>query len=117
MRFRQRSTVLLPQPDGPMNAVIVFFLIGIAVSRTALKAAVVELLDVAVDDDVVVWRQRHAAKLAVAAAVVGRMAGCHRDCLLVCWIWLADRLWPIRLAPSTSSTSTSAAAQASSTWF
>ncbi len=37
MRFRQRSTVLLPQPDGPMNAVIEFFWIGIVVSRTALK--------------------------------------------------------------------------------
>ena len=28
MRLRQRSTVLLPQPEGPMKAVIVFFLIG-----------------------------------------------------------------------------------------
>ena len=37
MRFRQRSTVLLPQPEGPMNAVIVPFSMGICVSRTALK--------------------------------------------------------------------------------
>jgi hypothetical protein len=37
MRLRQRSTVLLPQPDGPMKAVIAFLLIGIVVSRTALK--------------------------------------------------------------------------------
>jgi len=38
MRLRQRSTVLFPHPDGPMKAVIEFFLIGTAVSRTALKA-------------------------------------------------------------------------------
>ena len=29
--------MLLPHPEGPMNAVIEFFLIGICVSRTALK--------------------------------------------------------------------------------
>ena len=37
MRLRQRSTVLLPQPDGPMKAVIVPFLIGTLESRTALN--------------------------------------------------------------------------------
>ena len=37
MRFRQRSTVLFPQPEGPMNAVIACFWIGMVVSRTALK--------------------------------------------------------------------------------
>jgi hypothetical protein len=37
MRFRQRRTVLLPQPDGPMKAVMRFFRIGTSVSRTALK--------------------------------------------------------------------------------
>ena len=37
MRLRQRSTVLLPQPEGPMKAVMVFFLTGMVVSRTALK--------------------------------------------------------------------------------
>ncbi len=37
MRFKQRSTVLLPHPEGPMKAVMQFFWIGILVSRTALK--------------------------------------------------------------------------------
>jgi hypothetical protein len=37
MRFRQRSTVLLPQPEGPMKAVIWLRWMGIFVSRTALK--------------------------------------------------------------------------------
>ena len=37
MRFKQRNTVLLPQPEGPMNAVTLFFITAIAVSRTALK--------------------------------------------------------------------------------
>jgi hypothetical protein len=37
MRLRQRSTVLLPQPEGPMKAVIEFLRIGTTVSRTALK--------------------------------------------------------------------------------
>ena len=37
MRFKQRSTVLLPQPDGPMKAVIWPLRMGMFVSRTALN--------------------------------------------------------------------------------
>ena len=37
MRLKQRRTVLLPQPDGPMNAVTLFDWIGMATSFTALK--------------------------------------------------------------------------------
>ncbi|CAH0647859.1 hypothetical protein PSNVIR_02110 [Pseudomonas sp. Nvir] len=37
MRFRLRSTVLLPQPDGPMKPVISFLRIGTWLSRTAMK--------------------------------------------------------------------------------
>ncbi|KWV89719.1 hypothetical protein PFLmoz3_00626 [Pseudomonas fluorescens] len=37
MRLRLRSTVLLPQPDGPMKPVILFFSIGTWLSRTAMK--------------------------------------------------------------------------------
>ena len=37
MRLRQRSTVLLPQPDGPMKPVILPFSIGTWLSRTARK--------------------------------------------------------------------------------
>ena len=59
MRLRQRSTVLLPQPDGPMNAVIVFFLIGICGVANRLEGAVVELVDLAVDDHVVRRFCRH----------------------------------------------------------
>ena len=35
MRLKQRSTVVLPQPDGPMNAVTSCLRIGRATSRTA----------------------------------------------------------------------------------
>ena len=35
MRLRQRSNVLLPQPDGPMNAVTWFLRIVIETSRSA----------------------------------------------------------------------------------
>ena len=35
IRLRQRSTVVLPQPDGPMNEVISFLRIRIVTSRTA----------------------------------------------------------------------------------
>ncbi len=35
MRLRQRSTVVLPQPDGPMNAVISVLRTGMFTSRTA----------------------------------------------------------------------------------
>jgi hypothetical protein len=38
MRLRQRSTVVLPQPDGPMNAVISFVRIARLTSRTARNA-------------------------------------------------------------------------------
>ena len=38
MRLRQRSTVVLPQPDGPMNAVISFLRIFSVTSRTARNA-------------------------------------------------------------------------------
>ncbi len=38
MRFRQRRTVLLPQPEGPMKAVICPLRMGMFVLRTALKA-------------------------------------------------------------------------------
>jgi len=37
MRFRLRSTVDLPQPDGPMKPVILFLSIGTLLSRTARK--------------------------------------------------------------------------------
>ena len=37
MRLMQRRAVLLPQPEGPMNAVMVFFSMGMCVSRTALN--------------------------------------------------------------------------------
>ena len=37
IRFRDRRTVLFPQPDGPMKAVIDPFSMGILVSRTALN--------------------------------------------------------------------------------
>jgi hypothetical protein len=37
MRFRQRSTVLFPQPDGPMKAVMVFLSSVRRMSRTALN--------------------------------------------------------------------------------
>ena len=35
MRLRQRRSVLLPQPDGPMSAVISCLWIGNVMSRTA----------------------------------------------------------------------------------
>ena len=38
MRLKHRSTVVLPQPDGPMNAVISCLLIVTFTSRTARKA-------------------------------------------------------------------------------
>ena len=38
MRLMLRRTVLLPQPDGPMKAVIVCFLMSMRVSRTAWKS-------------------------------------------------------------------------------
>ncbi len=38
IRLRLRSTVLLPQPDGPMKPVILFFSIGTMLSRTARKS-------------------------------------------------------------------------------
>ena len=38
MRFRLRSTVLLPQPDGPMKPTILPFSIGTWLSRTARKS-------------------------------------------------------------------------------
>ena len=38
MRFRLRSTVLLPQPDGPMKPMILPFSIGTWLSRTARKS-------------------------------------------------------------------------------
>ena len=38
MRLRQRSTVDLPQPDGPMNAVISPLADSRLTSRTARKA-------------------------------------------------------------------------------
>jgi hypothetical protein len=37
MRLKQRRTVVLPQPDGPMNAVIWCSRISRLTSRTALK--------------------------------------------------------------------------------
>ena len=38
MRLKQRSTVVLPQPDGPMNAVISLRWTLMFTSRTARKA-------------------------------------------------------------------------------
>ncbi len=38
MRLKQRSSVLLPHPDGPMNAVISLRCIGSRTSRTAWKS-------------------------------------------------------------------------------
>ena len=35
MRLSERRTVDLPQPDGPMKPVILFFSIGMWLSRTA----------------------------------------------------------------------------------
>ena len=35
MRLKQRSSVLLPQPDGPISAVILFFGTCRLISRTA----------------------------------------------------------------------------------
>ena len=35
MRLNERSSVLLPQPDGPMSAVILFFGTCRLISRTA----------------------------------------------------------------------------------
>ena len=78
MRFRQRSAVLLPHPDGPMNAVIVPFLIGMSTSRTALKLAVVELVDLAVDQRI---RAVAAGAMAVSVTVAARF-GHHREPLL-----------------------------------
>ncbi len=37
MRLKQRSSVDLPQPDGPMNAVIRFLGMSRSMSRTARK--------------------------------------------------------------------------------
>ena len=37
MRLKQRSSVDLPQPDGPMNAVMRFFGISMSMSRMARK--------------------------------------------------------------------------------
>ncbi len=36
MRLRHRSTVVLPQPDGPMNAVISLAAMSRSTSRTAV---------------------------------------------------------------------------------
>ncbi len=38
MRLKQRSTVVLPQPEGPMRAVISFWRIARVMSRTARKS-------------------------------------------------------------------------------
>ena len=38
IRLKQRNTVLLPQPDGPMMAVILFVGAFICTSRTAQKS-------------------------------------------------------------------------------
>ena len=38
MRFRHRSTVVLPHPDGPISAVISCLRIGSVTSRTARNA-------------------------------------------------------------------------------
>ena len=37
IRLKHRSTVLLPQPDGPMNAVISLWWMSRNTSRTALN--------------------------------------------------------------------------------
>jgi hypothetical protein len=42
MRLSERSTVLLPQPEGPMMAVIFWRSMFMLTSFTARKAAVVE---------------------------------------------------------------------------
>ena len=52
MRFRQRSTVLLPQPEGPMKAVMLFFWMGILRIADGLEGAVIQFADVAIDHDV-----------------------------------------------------------------
>ena len=38
MRLKQRSTVVLPQPDGPMKAVISCWWTSMVTSRTARKS-------------------------------------------------------------------------------
>ena len=68
MRLRQRSTVLLPQPDGPMKAVILFFSTGMSAVADRKELAVVELVDLAVDGR---RRGRGGAPLAAAPAVGG----------------------------------------------
>ena len=50
MRFRQRSTVLLPHPDGPMNAVTSPFLdrdLGVA---DRFEWSVIQFLQITIDD-------------------------------------------------------------------
>ena len=81
MRFRQRSTVLLPQPEGPMNAVICALLDGDLRVAHGLESAVIQLLDVAVDDGVAVGLSAAALQPAAGVIVVdhGR------------WLLLAER--------------------------
>ena len=51
MRLRHRSTVVFPQPDGPMNAVISLAATSRSTSRTARCAAVVHLEVAELEDD------------------------------------------------------------------
>ena len=82
-----------------------------------------QILDVAVDDDVVRLLSgggdQRAMRTECCRLVWSRRVTFGSTLMTAprCWIWCADRLWPMRLATSTSSTRTSAAAQASSTWF
>ena len=51
MRLMQRSAVLLPQPDGPMKAVMVFLLDRDMRVPNGLELAVMQFLNIAVDND------------------------------------------------------------------
>ena len=53
MRLNERSSVLLPQPDGPMSAVIWFFGTCRLISRTARNDAVVARQLLELEDDLV----------------------------------------------------------------
>ena len=44
--------MLLPQPEGPMNAVMLSFWMGILRVADCLESAVIQLADVAIDHDV-----------------------------------------------------------------
>ena len=71
IRLRQRSTVLLPHPEGPMKAVMVPFFDFQSHVAHGLELAVVELLDVAIDQGIGRAAVRSFAPFACPFVVVG----------------------------------------------